>query len=47
MLSYYVGLFVFCSAMFCIHIAIGKFGWALIAGASAALWATLAVSYMP
>ncbi len=43
----YVGLFVFCSAMFCIHIAMGDFGWAMLAGVSAALWAKLAVIHMP
>ena len=46
-LSSYVGLFVFSSAQFCVHIAMGDFGLALITGVSAALWAKLAVSHMP
>ena len=46
-LSSYVGLFVFSSAQFCVHIAMGDFGSALLAGVAAALWAKLAVSYMP
>ena len=46
-LSSYVGLFVFCSAQLCIHIAMGDFGWAMLAGVSAAFWAKLAVIHMP
>jgi len=46
-LSSYVGLFVFSSAQFCVHIAMGDFGSALLAGVSAALWAKLAVIHMP
>ena len=46
MLSYYVGLFVFSSAQFCVHIAMGDFGSATLAGVSSALWAKLAVIHM-
>jgi len=45
-LSSYVGLFVFSSAQFCIHIAMGDFGSATLAGVSSALWAKLAVIHM-
>ena len=46
-LSSYVGLFVFSSAQFCIHIAMGDFGRAILSGGSAAFCAALAMSHRP